>query len=126
MNVMDTLAVVLIALAIANVGSTTILVLAAARHRWPALEERATVAVVLAVIAAGAATLGLVRLRILDLSSEASVAVLAVGLVLVSVPSIVWLAAFLTGRFEESEAVTSARAEDAAATGNGYDGRGDH
>jgi hypothetical protein len=124
--ILDAIAAALVILALVNVTSTTILVGAALRHRWAALEERATVAVVLAVIAVGAATMGLVRLKLLNLPSEATLAILAVGLLLVSVPSIVWLLAFLAGRFDESEAVTAARADDADAAANGYDGQGDH
>jgi hypothetical protein len=102
--ILDGIAVCLVALAVLNIGSTTILVAAAARHHWPALEERATVAVVLAVIAMGAATMGLARLKVLSLAPEASLAILVIGLLLVSVPSIVWLVAFLAGRFDEPAA----------------------
>lgn len=102
--ILDAVAACLVVLALVNVVSTSILVLAALRHRWPALEERATVAVVLALIAVGAATMGLVRLKVLDLPSEVSLGILAVGLLLVSVPSIVWLVAFLAGRFDEPAA----------------------
>ena len=124
MNVVDQIALLLVPLAVANVGSTVILVLAARRHHWPALQERATVAVVLAVVAIAAALVGLVRLRLLDLDPEVSLGVIAIGLALISVPSILWLIAFLAGRFKESDAVTAARAEDAAE--GPYDGRGDH
>ncbi len=115
---LDGVAVLLVVLALVNIVSTTILVLAALRHRWPALEERATVAVILAVIATGAAALGLVRLRLLSLPPEASVGILAVGLVLVSAPSIVWLIAFLAGRFDEPDGLEPGDRP--------YGGEGDH
>lgn len=99
--ILDALAVLLVLLALVNVTSTGVLVFAAMRHHWAALEERATMAVILAFIALGAATIGLGRLHILNLPSEASLAILAVGLVLVSVPSLVWLWGYWTGRFDE-------------------------
>ena len=87
----DYVAALLIVLAGLNVGSTVILVMAALRHRWAALEERATVAVILALIAIGAATLGLNRLRILNLPPEVGIGILTIGLILVSAPSLIWL-----------------------------------
>ncbi len=102
--ILDAVAWLLIAFAAVNVTSTFVLVRAALRHHWPALEERATVAVLLAVIAVGAAVLGLVRLRILDLPSEASLSIIACGLVLVSVPAVIWAIAYWTGRFDEPDA----------------------
>ena len=113
--ILDAIAALLVVLAGVNVVSTAILVVAAWRHRWPALAERATIAVVLAVIAIGFALLGAHRLHLLTLPSEASLTILAVGLLLVSVPSLVWLLAFLAGRFDEPEP-----------TDPPYDGRGDH
>ncbi len=101
--ILDVVAYLLIAFAVVNVTSTFVLVRAALRHHWPALEERATVAVVLAVVAVGAACLGLVRLHILSLSSEVSLALIAVGLMLVSVPSVIWVIAYRTGRFDEGD-----------------------
>ncbi len=101
--ILDAVAYLLIAFAAVNVISTFVLVRAALRHHWPALEERATVAVVLAVVAVGAACLGLVRLHILNLSNEVSLGIIAVGLMLVSVPSVIWAFAYWTGRFDESD-----------------------
>ena len=106
--ILDAVAWLLIAFAAVNVTSTTVLVRAALRHHWPALEERATVAFVLAIAAVGAAVLGFARLRILDLPSEASLGLIAVGLMLVSVPSVIWAWAYWTGRFDEAD--TSGRA----------------
>ena len=103
MNVLDVLATILFVLAIVNVASTVVLVAAAWRHHWPALEERATVAVILAAAAICGAILGLNRLHVLSLNTEQSLAVLALALILISVPSLVWLAAFLIGRFDGDE-----------------------
>lgn len=101
--ILDAIAFVLIAFAAVNVISTSVLIRAALRHHWPALEERATVAAVLAVAAVGGAALGLARLRLLDLPPGVSLALMAVGLVLISVPSIVWLFAYWTGQFDEPD-----------------------
>ena len=101
--ILDAVAYVLIACAAVNVTSTVVLVRAAMRHHWPALEERATVAFVLAIAAVGAAVLGFARLRILDLPSEASLGLIAVGLMLVSVPSVIWAIAYWTGRFDDGD-----------------------
>lgn len=103
MTGLDYIAALLVLLAGVNVVSTVILVAAALRHHWAALRERATVAVILALIAVGAAFLGLNRLRILNLPPEVPVAILAIGLVLVSAPSLIWLWGYLSGRFEEEE-----------------------
>jgi hypothetical protein len=98
---LDDFALFLQLLAVVNVVSTTVLVIAAWRHRWPALEERATVAVILAVIAVGAAVLGLGRLHVLSIPSDVVLVMLALGLILISVPSVVWLVGFLAGTFDE-------------------------
>lgn len=103
MSFVDIAAFLLVPAAIVNVVSTVILVTAAIRHRWPALEERAGVAVVLAVVACGAAVLALSRLRVFSLPSDLAISILVIGLLLVSVPSVVWLAAFWAGRFDEEE-----------------------
>jgi hypothetical protein len=101
MNILDLFAGLLILLAVLNVGSTVILVLAALRHRWPALEERATVAVILAIGATVAATLGMARLHVLSMAPDLAVGLLVVTLTLISLPSLIWLVAYLAGRFEE-------------------------
>lgn len=103
MTALDYVAVLLTILAVVNVTFTLVLVAAALRHHWPALEERATVAVVLAVIAVGAAILGLARLRVLSLTGEQSLGILAIGLILVSAPSVIWAVAYWTGRFDEAD-----------------------
>lgn len=98
---LDGVAVLLVVLAGINVLSTAVLVMAALRHHWPALEERASMAAILALVAIGAALLGLNRLRILNLHNDVSTGLLAVGLLLVSVPSLVWLWGYLAGQFDE-------------------------
>ena len=103
MTALDVIAYVLIALAVVNVTLTCVLVAAAARHHWPALEERATVATILALVAVGAALLGLNRLHILNLPTEVSLGILAAGLVLVSAPSVIWAVAYWAGKFDEAD-----------------------
>lgn len=105
---------ILIGLAIVNVGCTAMLVYLAMRHPWPALEERATVAVILALIAVGAAALGTEQLRLVELG-DAWIVILAGGLILVSLPSIIWTVAYWRGRFAGVESLD-----------NGYRGEGDH
>lgn len=101
LNVLDCFAALLVLLAILNVGSTVILVVAALRHRWSALEERAIVAVVLAVGATFAAMLGLNRLHVLTVAPDLAVGLLVIALTLFSLPSLIWLLAYLSGKFEE-------------------------
>lgn len=101
MNV-DDAARLLIALGAVNWMCTSVLVYQAWRHRWPALVERAVAAVVLAVVGGVAAMLGFNRLGLLPMPGNMAILVLAVILVLVSVPSVVWTAFYLTGRFEGS------------------------
>jgi hypothetical protein len=113
---LDVVAWLLVGLALANVSSTVILVLAAMRHPWPALEERATVAVILAIVAVAAAILGLQQLRFVELG-DLWIVLLSVGLMLVSLPSIIWALAYWRGRFSGADTDSGSGA---------YDGRGDH
>lgn len=99
----DDLARLLVVAAVVNVGLTLVLVVAAIRHDWAALRERAAVAVILAVVAVGAAVLGLVRLRIVELPNGAALGLLAVGLLLVSLPSVIWFVVLITGGFDEAD-----------------------
>lgn len=101
--ILDAIALLLIAFAAINVTSTLVLVRAALRHHWPALRERAAIAVILAAIAIGFALLGGHRLHLLNLPSDVSLAILALGLMLVSVPSIIWAIAYWTGRFDDPD-----------------------
>ena len=100
---LDDLARLLIVAAIVNIGLTSVLVYAAVRHEWAALRERAAVAVILAVVAVGAAALGLVRLNIIDLPDGQAVGLIAVGLLLVSLPSVIWFVVLITGGFDEAD-----------------------
>lgn len=102
MNV-DDLARLLVGAAIVNVGLTAVLVYAAFRHGWVALRERAAVAVILAVVAVGAAILGMVRLRLLEIPNDVAVNILAIGLLLVSLPSVIWFLVLIGGGFDESD-----------------------
>lgn len=64
-----------------------------------ALRERAVTAVILAIVATLAGLLAWARLGILPLSGGMALLVVAVGLILASVPSLYWLALLATGRF---------------------------
>ena len=100
---LDDFSRLLVIAAIVNVGLTGVLVFAAVRHQWAALRERAAVAVILAVVAVGAAALGLVRLRVLDLPNGTAITLLAIGLLLVSLPSVIWFVVLLSGGFDEAD-----------------------
>jgi hypothetical protein len=95
----------LILLAAVNVTCTAILVLSALQHRdWPALTDRAFVGVLLAVIAVAAGLLGLNRLGLFPLQPGVAVSVLVIGMMLVSLPSIVWVAQLFLNVFRAAEA----------------------
>ena len=100
---LDDYARLLVIAAIVNLGLTSMLVYAAVRHEWTALRERAAVAVILAVVAVGAAVLGLVRLQVIALPNGYALALLAIGLLLVSLPSVIWFAVLVTGGFDEPD-----------------------
>lgn len=99
--IFDAISVLLVIVAAMNNVSTVILIRAALRHHWASLEERATVAFILALIADGAALLGLNRLHIVTLPNDIAIGILAVGLLCVSAPSLIWLWGYWTGRFNE-------------------------
>lgn len=63
------------------------------------LKERAITAVALAIVASLAAILAFVRFGVLDVANELAITIIAVCLVVVSVPAMIWLFLLLTGRF---------------------------
>lgn len=90
----------LIALAIADWVSTAVIFMFASRHEGnAALTERAITSVILSLIATMAAILGMARLGIVALDNGVAVTLLGVGLVLVSVPQVIWAISLVTGRF---------------------------
>lgn len=89
----------LVLLAIADWGATVTLVRAALEEQEPALEERATVAVVLTLAATGAAGLAVAFLARIQLGSDFRTFVLIAVLLLISLPQLLWYWAYRVGRF---------------------------
>lgn len=79
---------------------TAMIYIAARQMKEPALTERATVSVILSLVATIAAVLGAARLGFVMLPPGWAVACLALGLVLVSVPQFVWVIGLALGRFK--------------------------
>lgn len=99
MSVIDGIAVLLLIAPV--VDWTAAVILAVAATRYPAivtLRERAVVAVVLALAASSAAVLAANRLHLLTIHGDAAIGLLAVALVLLSLPAVYWLGLLLTGR----------------------------
>ncbi len=63
------------------------------------LNERAVAAVMLAFVASIAAVLAFVRFGVLELPNGTALLLIAIALVVVSVPAMVWLFLLVTGRF---------------------------
>ena len=89
----------LVLLAIADWGATVSLIRAALRLRVPALEERATVSVVLTLAATGAAVLSIAFLAHFTLPPGVGTLILVGVLLLISVPQLLWYACYRAGRF---------------------------
>lgn len=89
----------LVALAFLDWVVAGVLVVAAWRHRWGALIDRALTALLLALSATIAAVLGLNRAIPLGLPRETAIALLVVAMILISVPAVLWVYAFLAGKF---------------------------
>lgn len=94
MNVLDLVSGFLIALAVMDVIATVVLSRAAVRLHENALTERAAVSILLTVFAVGVALLAVNRLASLHLAAEVATVILVGGLLLISVPQIVWLVAY--------------------------------
>jgi len=89
-NALDIVSAFLIALAGIDVVLTTVLVRAARRTGERSLIERAVVSIMLTAFAVGVALLAVNRLAQLHLPTEVATLILIGGLVLISVPQIVW------------------------------------
>lgn len=96
----DIVSWLLILLAAIDVMVTTVLVRASRRLHEPALEERATVSMVLTFGGLSAAALGAAHLIGVDLPVELSIALFLTVLVVMSAPQLVWYVAFRLGRFQ--------------------------
>jgi hypothetical protein len=93
-------ATLLIVLAVFDVIVTAILVLAARRLKETALEERATASVVLTLAAVLVAILAGAYLGEFDLPTGTGTILLFGGLILISVPQLVWFVAYARGAFK--------------------------
>ena len=97
---MEVPAVLLIILAVFDVIVTGVLITAARRLREPALEERATASIVLTLAAVFMAFLAVAYLRDIDLPRSTGTILLFGGLILISVPQLVWFVAYARGAFK--------------------------
>lgn len=89
----------LVLLAIADWGATVKLVQAALEVREAAIEERATISIVLTIAATVAAGLAVAFLAKIQLPPGLGTTALIGVLLLISVPQLVWYAAYRSGRF---------------------------
>ena len=89
----------LVLLAIADWGATVSLVRAARRVHEAALRERAITSIILTLAATGAAVLSLAFLTHVRLPDGLGTIILAAVLMLISLPQLVWYAAYRQGRF---------------------------
>lgn len=99
MSPLDVIAWLLIGLAVVDVGVTSVLVRAARRVREPALQERATISVVLTFGALCAAIMATARIFGIALMPWVTFSLFIAILVLVSLPQLVWYAMYRLGRF---------------------------
>ena len=96
----DVLAAILLVLPVFDWTVAIVLVYLAKTHPGIlTLKERAVSAVALAIVASLAAVLAFVRFGVLDMANELAITIIAVCLVAVSVPAMIWLTLLLTGRF---------------------------
>ena len=101
MDPLDAVSAALIVLGILNVIATLVLLDGARRHRWPALVERALMAVLLTVAGASIAVLAFARLDHLAIDRGVATVFLIVPFIMLSIPNIVWLVAYMLGKFDE-------------------------
>ena len=99
MSAEDVISWALIALCIVDWFATVILVRAALRIKEAALEERAAVSVLLSIGASAASVIALGHILGYDLPAGWAFVLLAAGLTVLSVPQLIWVVAFLGGRF---------------------------
>jgi hypothetical protein len=93
-------ALLLILLAILDTIVTVLLVRAAQQVNEPALEERATASIVLTLAAICTAVLAAAYLGDFDLNRTTGTILLFAGLILISVPQLVWFVAYVKGAFK--------------------------
>lgn len=99
--IVDALAVLLIVLIPFNWFVAIVLMYTS--HQYPqilSLKERSYAAVICAIVATIAGALAWARLGVLDISGSAALAMIALGLILVSVPQLYWLWLLVTGRWK--------------------------
>lgn len=89
----------LVLLAIADWGATVSLIRAARQVREPALRERAIISIILSLAASGAAGLSLAFLAHFKLPEGLGTAILITVLLAISLPQLIWYAAFRRGHF---------------------------
>ena len=98
--VVDALALLLILLVPLDWFVAGLLVYVAKMHpSLLALRERAVASVICAIVATIAGVLGWARLGVVNIPSGSGLVLIAVGLVLVSLPSLYWLFLLATGRW---------------------------
>lgn len=100
-DALDVLAALLILLAGADWIAAVILLRAARRYRWPALVDRASTALALAFAATLIGFIAGARLFDIRLGQPVFLLLLIAIFMLVSLPSLVWLWAYLRGHFGE-------------------------
>ncbi len=96
---LDNASRLLIALAAVDWILTGVIYINARRYVEPALTERAVTSVILSTIATIAAVLGAVRLGFLSLDNDVALGLLALSLILVSAPQVIWSISLAAGRF---------------------------
>lgn len=95
----DVLSITLIALAVIGWSVTIILVRAALRLRWPALQDRAAVSLILTGLRTGLGIFALAHFLDHDVPAPIVSLFIIVIFLTLGVIDIIWLAAYLTGRF---------------------------
>jgi drug/metabolite transporter (DMT)-like permease len=90
----------LVLLAVADWGATVRLIAAALKVKGAALEERAMISVILSVAASIAAIMSLAYLAHFQWPPGVGTLLLLVALMLISLPQLLWYAAYRAGRFK--------------------------
>jgi hypothetical protein len=97
----DALAFLLVVLAVIDWISAVILVRGALICGWPALSDRAISASITATFATIVAVLALTRTGMIEFPPGVGFALLAIGCVIVSISSLVWLVRYWRGDFAD-------------------------
>ena len=96
---LDTVAQLLVLLAVVDVVVTVFLVLKARENHEPALGERAIVSVILTIAAVLMAALSAAYLVDVELPSPVGTVLLVAGVTLISAPQLIWAALYWRGTF---------------------------